>query len=174
MHMGSMPGQAKSCQTGLPRRGQEGLHSFAMQGSAALSQPMSERAWRPARVWRQDAEQPTSQRFVAEPTASSADGTAFSASRGADGICTAQPSVNREIVPVQQPPRVVRKAHVFDEMADAWREILEVVSMPVSEPDTPHTPPPDFTPRKEMSCKACDIKFLNFNTWKQHQLLCTT
>ena len=43
--------------------------------------------------------------------------------------------------------------------------------MPVSEPDTPHTPPPDFMPRKEMSCKACDIKFLNFNTWKQHQIV---
>ena len=71
----------------------------------------------------------------------------------------------------QQPPRVVRKAHVFDEMADAWREILEVVSMPVSEPDTPLTPPPDFRPRKEMSCKACDIKFLNFNTWRQHQIV---
>ena len=91
--------------------------------------------------------------------------------RGTDGICTAQPSVNREIVPVQQPPRVVRKAHVFDEVADAWREILEVVSMPVSEPDTPHTPPPDFMPRKEMSSKACDIKFLNFDTWKQHQIV---
>ena len=35
----------------------------------------------------------------------------------------------------------------------------------------PHTPPPDFMPRKEMSCKACDIKFLNFNTWKQHQIV---
>ena len=35
----------------------------------------------------------------------------------------------------------------------------------------PHTPPPDFMPRKEMSCKACDIKFLNFNTWKQHQVV---
>ena len=45
-----------------------------------------------------------------------------------------QPSVNMEIVPVQQPPRVVCKAHVFDEVADVWREILEVVSMPVSEP----------------------------------------
>ena len=22
-----------------------------------------------------------------------------------------------------------------------------------------------------MSCKACDIKFLNFNTWKQHQIV---
>ena len=62
-----------------------------------------------------------------------------------DGVlrCSpAQSSVNREIVPVQQPPRVVRKAHVFDEVADAWREILEVVSILVSEPDTPHTPPP--------------------------------
>ena len=57
----------------------------------------------------------------------------------------------------------------IDEVADAWREILEVMSMPVSEPDTPHTSPPDFMPRKEMSSRACDIKFLNFNTWKQHQ-----
>ena len=99
-----------------------------------------------------------SQRFVAKPTARSADGTTLSASRqwprGADGVCTAQPAVNRESVPAQQPARVVRKAHVFDEVADAWREILEVVSMPVSEPDTPHIPPPDFVPKKEMSCKA--------------------
>ena len=65
----------------------------------------------------------------------------------------------------------MRRAPLFDEVADAWREILEVVSMPVSEPDAPHTPPPDFRPRKEMSCKACDIKFLNFNTWKQHQVV---
>ena len=43
--------------------------------------------------------------------------------------------------------------------------------MPVSEPDTPHISPPDFVPKKEMSCKACDIKFLNFNTWKQHQIV---
>ena len=43
--------------------------------------------------------------------------------------------------------------------------------MPVNEPETPHIPPPDFVPRKEMSCKACDIKFLNFNTWKQHQMV---
>ena len=68
---------------------------------------------------------------------------------------------------MQQLARVVRKAHVFDGVADAWREILEVVSMPVSEPDTPHIPPPDFVPRKEMSCTACDIKFLNFNTCKR-------
>ena len=74
-----------------------------------------------------------------------------------------------EIVPAQQPARVVRKAHVFDEVADVWREILEVVATPVSEPDTPHIPPPDFVPKKEMNCKTCDIKFLNFNTWKQHQ-----
>ena len=32
MHMGSMPGQAKSFQTGLPRRGQEGLHSLQCRG----------------------------------------------------------------------------------------------------------------------------------------------
>ena len=125
---------------------------------------MSVREWRSTSACRLSADQSASQRFVAKPTASSADGTAFSASRqwprGADGVCTAQPSVNREMVPVQQQPPVVRKAHVFDEEADAWREILEVVSMPVSEPDTPHTPPPDFMPRKEMSCKACDIKQL--------------
>ena len=65
----------------------------------------------------------------------------------------------------------MRKAQVFDEVADVWREILEVVSMPGNNPDTPHIPPPDFMPRKEMSCKACDIKFLNFNTWKQHQII---
>ena len=35
-----------------------------------------------------------------------------------------QPSVNMEIVPAQQPARVVRKAHVFDEVADVWRETL--------------------------------------------------
>ena len=74
-----------------------------------------------------------------------------------------------EIVPAQQPARVVRKAHVFDEVADVWRQILEVVAMPVSEPEAPHIPPPDFVPKKEMSCKTCDIKFLNFNTWKQQQ-----
>ena len=74
-----------------------------------------------------------------------------------------------EIVPAQQPARVVRKAHVFDEVADVWREILEVVAMPASEPEAPHIPPPDFVPKKEMSCKACDIKFLN--TWKQHQIM---
>ena len=44
-----------------------------------------------------------------------------------------------EIVPAQQPARVVHKAHVFDEVADVWREILEVVAMPVSEPEAPHT-----------------------------------
>ena len=43
--------------------------------------------------------------------------------------------------------------------------------MPISEPDTPHIPPPDFVPKKEMGCKACDIKFLNFNTWKQHKIV---
>ena len=55
----------------------------------------------------------------AKPTTSSADGTTLprkEGTRGADGVCTTQPSVNREIVPVQQPPRVVRKAHVFDEL----------------------------------------------------------
>ena len=62
----------------------------------------------------------------------------------------------------------MRKAHVFDEAADVRREILEVVAMPVSEPEAPHIPPPDFV---EMSCKTCDIKFLNFNTWKQHQIV---
>ena len=43
--------------------------------------------------------------------------------------------------------------------------------MPVSEPETPHIPPPGFVPKKEMNCKACEIKFLNFNTWKQHQIM---
>ena len=77
-----------------------------------------------------------------KPTTSSADGTTLPRGEwasGADGICTTQPSVNMEIVPAQQPAQVVRKAHVFDEVADGWREILEVVSMPISEPDTPHT-----------------------------------
>ena len=91
---------------------------------------MSGRGWRPAFVWGEDECQTAGQLAHTEPTASS-DGTSRQWPRSADGICTAQPSVNREIVPVQQ-PRVVRKAHVFDEVADAWREILEVVSMPVS------------------------------------------
>ena len=69
-----------------------------------------------ASVRREDECQTAGQLAHTEPTTSSADGTAFSASRqwprGTDGICTAQPSVNREIVPVQQPPRVVRMAHV--------------------------------------------------------------
>ena len=116
--------------------------------STALSESVSEHGWRPAFVWGKDECQTAGQLAQTDPTASSADGTAFSASRqwprGANGICTTQPSVNREIVPVQQP----RKAYVFDEVADAWREILEVVSMPVSEPDTPHIPPPDSRPRK--------------------------
>ena len=110
-----------------------------------------------------------------KPTTSSADRTTLLRGEwtsGADGICTTQPSVNMEIVPAQQPARVVRKAHVFDEVADVWREILEVVAMPVSEPEAPHIPPPDFVPKKEMSCKTCDIKFLNFGS--NTKLLCTT
>ena len=88
---------------------------------------------------RQSADQSATVRT--KPTTSSADRATLPRgewTRGADGVCTTQPSVNMEIVPAQ-PARVVRKAHVFDEVADVWREILEVVAMPVSELETPHT-----------------------------------
>ena len=61
----------------------------------------------------------------AKPTTSSADRTTLPRgewTRGADGVCNTQPSVSREIVPAQQPARVVRKAHVFDEVADMARD----------------------------------------------------
>ena len=131
---------------------------------------MSVREWRSTSACRQSADQSASQLFVRNQQLARQIEQHYQEDSGQDGVCTTQPSANREIVPVQQPARVVRKAHVFDEVADAWREILEV-SMPVSEHDTPHIPPPDFVPKKEMSCKACDIKFLNFNTWKQHQIV---
>ena len=80
------------------------MHTQAVPRSTTLSESVSERGWRPAFVWGEDECQTAGQLAHTEPTASSADGTAFSASRQ----WPIQPSVNREIVPVQQPPRVVQ------------------------------------------------------------------
>ena len=149
------------------------MHTQAVPGSTALSESMSERGWRPAFVWGEDECQTAGQRAHTEPTTGSAVGAELPARaeqpRPTSGVCDIQPSLSRELVPVQQPVRVMRKACVFDDFIGIWRYIMQVVSSFVPEPAAPHITPPDFVPNKEMNCKECSIKFLNLDTWTQHQ-----
>ena len=149
------------------------MHTQAVPGSTALSESMSERGWRPAFVWGEDECKTAGQLVHTEPTAGSAVGAELPARaeqpRPTSGVCDIQPSLSRELVPVQQPVRVMRKACVFDDSIGIWRYIMQVVSSFVPEPAAPHITPPDFVPNKEMNCKECSIKFLNLDTWTQHQ-----
>ena len=139
-----------------------------MPRSTTLSESMSEHGWRPAFVWGEDECQ-----IAGQPTAGSAVGAELPARaeqpKSPSGFCTIQPSLSRELVPAQQPVRFMRKACVFDEFIGIWRNILQVVSSFVPELAAPHITPPDFVPSKEMNCKECNIKFLNLDTWTQHQ-----
>ena len=149
------------------------MHTQAVPGSTALSESMSERGWRSAFVWGEDECKTAGQLAHTEPTAGSAVGAELPARaeqpRSTSGVCDIQPSLSRELVPVQQPVRVMRKACVFDDFIGIWRYIMQVVSSFVPEPAAPHITPPDFVPNKEMNCKECSIKFLNLDTWTQHQ-----